>query len=264
MDIQRELFEDDLKSTVWIGDVVDNEDPTFNGRVRVKVKGKFDKFENEDIPWATPDTYFSAGSSSGAGNYDVPKVGTILGVIFDNDNIYSPRYFKIQHVSQELIDEVISVSDTPYTVKALWYDTDINLKTYFNEADGISISYKDSIINMRDDNTIWLQHNGGLGIHIQEDMISLGSETESAEPAVLGDKNVDALIELHDRIKDLTDAIKTFCTTQSSVTKAVYLLAPLTPGYDSLLAQVAGILGQLPNLLNTTIPATLSEKVSLD
>lgn len=264
MDIQRELFEDDLKSTVWIGEVVDNEDPTFNGRVRVKVKGKFDKFENEDIPWATPDTYFSAGSSSGAGNYDVPKVGTILGVIFDNDNIYSPRYFKIQHVSQELIDEVISVSDTPYTVKALWYDTDINLKTYFNEADGISISYKDSIINMRDDNTIWLQHNGGLGIHIQEDMISLGSETESAEPAVLGDKNVDALIELHDRIKDLTDAIKTFCTTQSSVTKAVYLLAPLTPGYDSLLAQVAGILGQLPNLLNTTIPATLSEKVSLD
>lgn len=264
MDIQRELFEDDLKSTVWIGEVVDNEDPTFNGRVRVKVKGKFDKFENEDIPWATPDTYFSAGSSSGAGNYDVPKVGTILGVIFDNDNIYSPRYFKIQHVSQELIDEVISVSDTPYTVKALWYDTDINLKTYFNEADGISISYKDSIINMRDDNTIWLQHNGGLGIHIQEDMISLGSETESAEPAVLGDKNVDALIELHDRIKDLTDAIKTFCTTQSSITKAVYLLAPLTPGYDSLLAQVAGILGQLPNLPNTTIPATLSEKVSLD
>jgi hypothetical protein len=264
MDIQQELFEDDLKSTAWIGEVVDNEDPTFNGRVRVKVKGKFDKFENDDIPWATPDTYFSGGSSSGAGNYDVPKVGAILGIIFDNGNIYNPRYFKIQHVSQELIDEVISVSDTPYTVKALWYDTDINLKTYFNEADGISISYKDSIINMRDDNTIWLQHNGGLGIHIQEDMISLGSETESAEPAVLGDKNVDALIELHDRIKDLTDAIKTFCTTQSSVTKAVYLLAPLTPGYDSLLAQVAGILGQLPNLLNTTIPATLSEKVSLD
>lgn len=264
MNIQKELFEDDLKSTAWVGEVVDIEDPSFNGRVRVKVRGKFDKFENSDIPWATPDTYFSGGSSSGAGNYDVPKVGTVVGVVFDNGNIYNPRYFKIQHVSKELIDDVISVSDTPYTVKALWYDTDINLKAYFNQADGIRLSYKDSIINMRDDNTIWLQHNGGLGIHIQENMISLGSESESAEPAVLGDKNVDALTELHDRIRELTDALKSFCTSQSSVTKAVYILAPLTPGYDSLLAKAAAILGQLPNLPNNTIPATLSEKVSLD
>jgi hypothetical protein len=48
------------------------------------------------------------------------------------------------------------------------------------------------------------------------------------------------------------------------VTKAVYLLAPLTPGFDSLLAQAAAILGQLPNLPNNSIPATKSEKVSLD
>jgi len=264
MDIQKELFEDDLVGTTWVGEVVNIEDPNFDNRVKIRVWGKFDLFADEDLPWSVCDNQQSSGSASGAGNYDVPKVGTTVGVRFDNGDIHQPRYFKIQHVSQELKDEVVSVSDTPYTVKALWYDTDINLKAYFNEADGININYKDSQINMRDDNTIWIQHNEGLGIHIQEAMISLGTETESAEPAVLGDKNVDALTELHDRIVDLTDAIKTFCTTQSAVTKAVYLFAPLTPGYDGLLAQSAAILGQLPALPNTTIPATLSEKVSLD
>lgn len=264
MDIQKELFEDDLKTTAWIGEVVDNEDPTFNGRVKVKVMGKFDNFKNEDIPWATPDTYISSGSSTGAGNYDVPKIGTIVGVIFDNGNIYNPRYFKIQHVSKELIDEVISVSDNPYTVKALWYDTDVKLKAYFDETNGINVSYKDSILNIRNDNTIWLQHNDGLGIHIQKDMISLGSEIKSSEPAVLGDKNVDALKELHDRIKDLANAIKMFCITQNSVTSTVSLLTPLNPGYNTLLTQTINILVQLQNLPNNTIPATLSKKVTLD
>jgi hypothetical protein len=264
MNIQKELYQDDLVGTTWIGEVVNNEDPNFDNRVRIRVKGKFDMFVDDDLPWSVCDNQFSSGSSSGAGNYDVPKVGTILGIRFDNGNIYQPRYFKIQHISQELKDDVISVSDTPYTVKSLWYDTDINLKAYFNEADGINISYKDSQINLRDDNTIWLQDNNGLGVHIQKNMISLGTESESAEPAVLGNKNVDALTELHNRIKNLTDAIMSFCTIQSTITKAVFIFAPLTPGYDSLLAQSTAILAQLPALPNITIPATLSEKVSLD
>ncbi len=263
-DLQQDLFNDNLKNTIWVGEVVDVEDPNFDARIKVKVKGKFDTFETSDIPWAEADNMISAGSETGSGSYDIPKLNSIVGIRFENGNIMQPMYFKIQHVSQELKDDVISVSDTPYTVKSLWYDTDIKLKSYFNEEDGINLSYKDSILNIRDDNTIWLQHDKGLGIHVQKKMISLGSEDESAEPAVLGDKNVDALTELHDRIKDLTNAIKSFAVTQSAVTKAVYVFSPLTSGWDTLLSQSLTILGKLPVLPNNTIPSTLSEKVSLD
>lgn len=264
MNIQQELFNDDLVGTTWIAEVTDNKDPNFNNRVKVRVKGKFDLFKDEDLPWAISDTQYSSGSSSGAGNYDVPKVGSLVGVRFDNGNIYQPRWFKIQHLSEELKNEIIIPSDTPYTVKALWYDTDIKLKAYFNEADGINISYKDSTINIRNDNTIWLQHDNGLGIHIQKNMISLGQEEKSAEPAVLGNKNVDALTELYNRLKDLTEAVKTFAQTQSIVTKSVYVFSPLTVALDTLLASSTAIITSLPNLPNNTIPATLSEHVSLD
>jgi hypothetical protein len=264
MNIQKDLYDDDLVGTTWVGEVVNVKDSNFDNRIKVRVNGKFDLFADDDIPWSISDIQQSAGSSSGAGNYDVPKKGSKVGIKFDNGNIYQPRYFKLQHVSQELKDDVISVSDTPYTVKSLWYDTDINLKAYFNEADGININYKDSQFNMRNDNSIWLQHKNGLGIHIQNNMISLGSESKSAEPAVLGIKNANALTELHDRIRDLTIALNSFCTIQSTITKAVFVFAPLSPGYDTLLAQTVNLLAQLPKLISTTIPATKSLKVSLD
>lgn len=262
--IQKELFEDDLKNTTWIGEVVNNEDPNFDNRIKVRIKGKFDLFTDDDLPWAICENQISSGSISGSGTYDVPKIGSIVGIRFENGNIYQPCYFKIQHVSNELKNEIISVSDTPYTVKSIWYDSDIKLKGYFNEADGINISYKDSQFNIRDDNTIWLQHNNGLGIHIQNEMISLGSENTSSEPAVLGDKNVDALTELYNRIKDLTEALQKFAMTQSLVTGSVSYLAPLNGAWSSLLTTSLSILAQLPALPNSTIPATLSEKVTLD
>ena len=45
---------DDIKGTHWIGEVVDNADPSNLGRCRVKVFGKFDDLPDDSIPWATP------------------------------------------------------------------------------------------------------------------------------------------------------------------------------------------------------------------
>ena len=80
----------------------------------------------------------------------------------------------------------------------------------------------------------------------------------------LGNKNVDALTEIHDRLDELTNAVKTFATAQDKITKAIYLLAPLNPALMTLLADVEVIISKLPNLPDTTIPSTLSTKVSLD
>ena len=41
--MNKELVNDNLRETHWLGEVVVNEDPLLQGRVRVKVFGKFDK-----------------------------------------------------------------------------------------------------------------------------------------------------------------------------------------------------------------------------
>ena len=94
-----DLFQDNLKTSRWLGKVVDIDDPKKEGRVRVQVFGKFDKLSTEQIPWARPMNRMTAGSATGAGFHSVPKKDSIVGIIFDNGNIYEPEYFAFQHLS---------------------------------------------------------------------------------------------------------------------------------------------------------------------
>ena len=82
-----ELYRDNLRETHWLGEVVINEDPLLQGRVRVKVFGKFDKLPDDQIPWATPMNRDQVGAHA------VPRVGDIVAVRFDNGNIYHPEYW---------------------------------------------------------------------------------------------------------------------------------------------------------------------------
>ena len=61
------LFSDDLKNANWIGKVIDNSDPDFEGKIKVKVFGKFDDMADEEMSndegyhmlnqFANPDNY---------------------------------------------------------------------------------------------------------------------------------------------------------------------------------------------------------------
>ena len=84
---KKELYKDNIRDTHWLGEVVDNQDPSNNGRCRVKVYGKSDQLPNEAIPWATPMNRDQVGAHS------VPRIGDIVAVRFDNGNIYHPEYW---------------------------------------------------------------------------------------------------------------------------------------------------------------------------
>ena len=88
------------------GEVVDIEDPLFEGRVKVKVFGKFDDIPTSDIPWARCQYRNTAGSATGSGFHSVPKIGAIVGINFDNGNLYEPEYYCMEHVSDELKSEI--------------------------------------------------------------------------------------------------------------------------------------------------------------
>ena len=96
---QEEYYSDNLTTSTWLGEVVVNEDPQYEGRIKVKVYGKFDNLSNEHIPWAYPANNTTAGSITGGGYYSVPRVGSIVSIKFDNGNIYHPEYFFHQRSS---------------------------------------------------------------------------------------------------------------------------------------------------------------------
>lgn len=160
-----ELINDNLRTSNWLGEVVDVSDPNFDGRIKVKVFGKFDKLEDNFIPWARAQNRVSGGSSSGSGFHSTPKVGSIVGVKFDNGNVYEPEWYMIQHISDELKEEIQGSYENAHSII---YDTltEGGLKVFFTEEKGLMFDYKETQINIKPDNSILIQNPNGDSVEL--------------------------------------------------------------------------------------------------
>lgn len=77
---------DDYKY-IYVGEVVDADDPMKIGRVKVKVINLFDEIVNADIPWFLPCNSFVDGA------FSVPNVGDYVETYFERGDIYCGKYF---------------------------------------------------------------------------------------------------------------------------------------------------------------------------
>jgi len=73
--------------------VIDNADPYFLGRVKVRVYPMFNGMAEGGLPWATPALPMFTGAGSGFGNFVVPEVGSEVFVFFENQDPYQPVIF---------------------------------------------------------------------------------------------------------------------------------------------------------------------------
>lgn len=157
---------DDLRTTSWLGEVVDNVDPEYEGRIKVRVYGKFDDLEVDYIPWAFPSNNSTASSTTGGGYYSVPKVGSIVSIVFDNGNIYHPEYRFLQRVSDELKEEI---KESQINFHSLIYDVDEKLKIFYTQDKGLMIDYDESSINIKPNNDIYIKNKNEDYIEIVSD-----------------------------------------------------------------------------------------------
>lgn len=155
---EHELYQDNLKDTKWLGEVVKNDDPELLGRIKIKVFGKFDKLDIDSIPWAHATNGVTGGSSTGTGFYSVPKVGSIVAVTFDNGNIYHPEYHVMQRISNELKEEI---KPNPTNFHSIIYDTDEKLKIFYTQDKGLMYDYKETQINIKPDNSVVIINPNG-------------------------------------------------------------------------------------------------------
>jgi len=190
-------YSDNLTTTDWIGEVVDINDPLKIGRVKIKVFGKFDELDVKFIPWASPMNNCTSGSKTGGSFFSVPKLNSIVGVKFDNGDIYHPQYVYNQKISDEVRDEI---NDSYENAQVIVYDTVTNghLKVFFTEKKGLVLSYKDNVFNIKPDDSIDVIAKSNINITTDKDVnvkaqnviidsskkIELGKN--SSEPVLLG------------------------------------------------------------------------------
>jgi hypothetical protein len=185
----QDLFSDDLRTSNWLAKVIDDQDPDFEGKVKVRVFGKFDDVADEDLPWARPSTRSTGGSATGSGFHSVPKVESVIGINFDNGDIYEPEYFFIQHVSDELKAEI---QNSYANAQSLIYDTvtEGGVKVFFTEEKGLMFDYKQTQINIKPDNSMTVINPNGDSIVLNNDgtvVITTSKQATVKSPAVVID-----------------------------------------------------------------------------
>jgi hypothetical protein len=164
---------DDLRDKQFLGVVELIDDPRKEGRARVRVYSIHDDLDAADIPWAYPkNKALFFGQAGKAGSISIPKVGSIVAVRFDNGNPYSPEYFAIHELAQDVKDELNTEYEGSHIVL---FDGDQELKLWFSVGKGLTISVKGASINLAPDNLVTVKTDNKVVIDCPN--IELGSTT---------------------------------------------------------------------------------------
>jgi len=152
----------ELRDRIWVGPVVDNNDPEKLGRCRIKVFSLFDDLEDMEVPWAFPvNNGVFAGGAGGMGSISIPKIGTIVRVRFSEGNLYSPEFYGIQTINRKMQADI---SDTYLNSHVIAYDEDEQMKILYTPGVGLQLFHKDSKITVNPDSSITIEHKDSQSI----------------------------------------------------------------------------------------------------
>jgi len=155
----------DVTSDQYIGVIVNNEDPLFMGRCKVRVFQKFDDIPDDDLPWAFPLRNFVFAKTAdgetkgggGYGNFSYPKINTLVVVTFCGGDIYSPQYREVEIMNSEMQAEI--QGDSYVNSQVTVYDVDSDLKIMYTDTQGLMIWHKESYMNIDKVTDIIIEHS---------------------------------------------------------------------------------------------------------
>jgi len=189
----------------YLGKVVDNKDPLYQGRARVQVFGVFDGIPVDDLPWAEQISGLSFGGYYGGGNISIPRIGTVVSVHFEESNYYKMNYQYIKELSDDLIQELKAENSYEGT-QSIVYDSEAQpgpLKMIYTRKNGLVFQLGDAtiqldtqnagtdseklriVLKMNEDEIRIEKKNGKQTIVINSGNIELGED--AAERLILGD-----------------------------------------------------------------------------
>lgn len=149
---------------VQTGEVVSVADPTYAGRIKVRIKGVNDNIEVENLPWVT---YGGSNvfSGDGGGSISIPRVGSKVRVRFKKDDPNSMEWYGTNRIDRDLATELAQDYEGSH---ALLYDSASDLSIIYMNSTGLRLYYKGSFIQMSPDNNITIHYGeGNQGVQIQ-------------------------------------------------------------------------------------------------
>lgn len=159
---------------VQIGTVVDNTDPNYIGRCKIRVKGLNDNIPVEQLPWVT----YGGGnvfSGSAGGQLSVPRVGAQVRVKFKKDDVNSMEWYAINSLDKKLSEEIASDYKGSHV---LLYDSESDLSIKFQPNSGLVLYFKGSFIQITPDNNITVHYGSqtsGTEIQLSNGQINIVS-----------------------------------------------------------------------------------------
>lgn len=161
----------DISRKVYVGVVEDNIDPKRVGRCKVRVQKIFHEIPTEHLPWCS--SYIKIDGKS----FELPAIGKIVNVIFDEGNLYMPYYIYADKYNINLQDKLESLSEDEYDkFVALLFDHRTRI---YSEKEGLTLDYLVNKIKIDKANiNLELKNNDG--------QINLGT-ADSDQALILGD-----------------------------------------------------------------------------
>ena len=199
---------DNLRTTQWVGIVEDTNDDIFEGRCKIRVYGKMDdrvgKLEPDNrpdpesayviptasLPWSRPHQLMYGGSNTGSGKFEIPKLGSIVRITFDNGNFYQPVYHENVYPSDETKSEIeasyqnshVLIYDTAFGLTGTLEDgvsettnerEGEHIKVFFTEEKGLMMDYTTTegptTVNVKPDNSVEIINANGDSIIMLND-----------------------------------------------------------------------------------------------
>lgn len=209
------------------GYVVDQNDPEQKSRVRVRVYTRTDDEQaipTDKLPW-----YTMHGNTK---HHSLPELNEVVKVFLYDDDILVGEWERCQkkHVTQSA-DDYLSARVVLDEDLSKFEDTG-KVEITYSKSKGLELHLAESKINIRRDGTVSLFNtNSGKYVHISDESISLGSDTKSAEPATLGQTNVDVLNMVNDTMKEFRDMMSSHMDTMRTLAMGNPKTAHLAKGF---------------------------------
>lgn len=253
--------EDKINNYYW-GSVVDVDDPKKLGRIRVRVEAVYGNIKTEHIPWAYPRLQHTE-------EFIIPELGAVVQIVFENNDIYFPLWYRVRGTEVDLNNDDYSSAVILLDRDLEKFKLDGRVLVRYTESEGIEInltkSDNSSKILLRPDNSILLQNGQSTySVHITEENISIGSENSSAEPAVLGQTNNDALDKINENIKEIADVISSNLQKLKSSALGSPYTAHLVSSLIAFDAELKTTESRLFEANKQFFPKTKSKIVTLD
>lgn len=149
---------------ILTGEIVSIDDPTFSGRVKVRIPGVNDNIDIDNLPWCN----FGGSamfSGDGGGSISIPRVGAKVRVKFNKDDSNSMEWYAANRIDRNLAAELSVDYEGSH---AVLYDSESDLSILYQNQTGLRIYYKGSFIQLSPDNNITLHYGeGNQGVQIQ-------------------------------------------------------------------------------------------------